>query len=92
MLLMGGQACVFYGAAEFSRDLDLLVLADPQNLDRLHLALELLQAVSIAVPPFSARTIVNIGSPCAPNWKSFVLNEKARRLSDSGPGFSVLKC
>jgi hypothetical protein len=23
-LLMGGQACVFYGAAEFSRDLDLL--------------------------------------------------------------------
>jgi hypothetical protein len=22
-LLMGGQACVFYGAAEFSRDLDL---------------------------------------------------------------------
>lgn len=28
-LLMGGQACVFYGAAEFSRDVDLLVpLAD----------------------------------------------------------------
>ena len=27
-LLMGGQACVFYGAAEFSRDLDLVVLAD----------------------------------------------------------------
>ena len=24
-LLMGGQACIFYGAAEFSRDLDLLV-------------------------------------------------------------------
>jgi hypothetical protein len=22
---MGGQACVFYGAAEFSRDLDLLL-------------------------------------------------------------------
>jgi hypothetical protein len=25
-LLMGGQACVFYGAAEFSRDLDLVIL------------------------------------------------------------------
>ena len=27
-LLMGGQACVFYGAAEFSRDTDLAVVAD----------------------------------------------------------------
>jgi hypothetical protein len=27
-LLMGGQACVFYGAAEFSRDIDLALLAD----------------------------------------------------------------
>ena len=34
-LLMGGQACVFYGAAEFSRDTDFLILADPTNLDRL---------------------------------------------------------
>jgi hypothetical protein len=34
-LLMGGQACVFYGAAEFSRDTDLLVLADAANLARL---------------------------------------------------------
>ncbi len=25
---MGGQACVFYGAAEFSRDTDLAILAD----------------------------------------------------------------
>jgi PHD/YefM family antitoxin component YafN of YafNO toxin-antitoxin module len=32
---MGGQACVFYGAAEFSRDLDLLLLLAPDNLDRL---------------------------------------------------------
>ncbi|MCY2988105.1 MAG: hypothetical protein NTY19_09620, partial [Planctomycetota bacterium] len=28
-LLMGGQACVIYGAAEFSRDTDLVVLAEP---------------------------------------------------------------
>jgi len=27
-LLMGGQACVFYGAAEFSRDIDFAVLAE----------------------------------------------------------------
>jgi hypothetical protein len=28
-LLMGGQACVFYGAAEFSREVDFALLADP---------------------------------------------------------------
>lgn len=27
-LLMGGQACVFYGAAEFSRDTDLAIVPD----------------------------------------------------------------
>ncbi|MEX1041942.1 MAG: hypothetical protein WDZ51_14980 [Pirellulaceae bacterium] len=26
-LLMGGQACVFYGAAEFSRDCDIVFVA-----------------------------------------------------------------
>ncbi len=31
-LLTGGQACVIYGGAEFSRDTDLAVLADPDNL------------------------------------------------------------
>ena len=51
-LLMGGQACVFYGAVEFSRDADLLILADPGNLERLAQALTDLQAVCIAVPPF----------------------------------------
>ncbi len=30
-LLMGGQACVLCGAAEFSRNLDLCVLAEPEN-------------------------------------------------------------
>ena len=49
-LLMGGQACVLYGAAEFSRDLALL--PDPHNLDRLRTALGDLQAEVIAVPPF----------------------------------------
>lgn len=51
-LLMGGQACVWYGAAEFSRDVDLAILQEPDNLDRLRNALEDLQARRVAVPPF----------------------------------------
>lgn len=35
-LLMGGQACVFYGAAEFSRDTDLAILASSENLTKLN--------------------------------------------------------
>jgi len=52
-LLMGGQACVFYGAAEFSRDTDLLILADPANLERLEAALQDLLAERIAIPPLA---------------------------------------
>jgi hypothetical protein len=47
---MGGQACIFYGAAEFSRDLDLLTLADAINLANLARALDALDAEVIAVP------------------------------------------
>ncbi len=50
---MGGQACVLYGAAEFSRDLDLALLPEPDNLDRLEAALAELDVEVIAVPPFS---------------------------------------
>jgi hypothetical protein len=52
---MGGQACVFYGAAEFSRDTDLAILADAANLARLRRALADLQAEVIAVPPFEMK-------------------------------------
>ena len=52
---MGGQACIVYGAAEFSRHADLAVLADPANLRRLRDALDELQAETIAVPPFDAK-------------------------------------
>jgi hypothetical protein len=52
---MGGQACVLYGAAEFSRDTDLAILASPANLKRLSAALDDLRAQVIAVPPFEAR-------------------------------------
>ena len=54
-LLMGGQACVFYGAAEFSRDTDIVILAEAENLQRLSQALNELKAKCIAVPPFSIK-------------------------------------
>ena len=54
-LLMGGQACVLYGAAQFSRDADINILATTGNLDRFRAALQELQAEVIAVPPFDAR-------------------------------------
>jgi hypothetical protein len=49
---MGGQACVFYGAAQFSKDVDLAVLASEENFSRLRAALADLNAKRIAVPPF----------------------------------------
>lgn len=50
---MGGQACILYGAAEFSRDIDFAILANEKNLIQLKAALDELQAEVIAVPPFS---------------------------------------
>lgn len=41
---MGGQACVFYGGAEFSRDVDLLVGSDAESIDLVGKAFELLYA------------------------------------------------
>lgn len=48
---MGGQACVFYGAAEFSRDCDIVVVSEQSNFNRLTSALKELDADCIAVPP-----------------------------------------
>jgi hypothetical protein len=52
---MGGQACVLYGAAEFSRDIDLAIVAGSANLSRLRGALAELKADVIAVPPFELK-------------------------------------
>ena len=52
-LLMGGQACVLYGAAEFSRDVDFSILPDAANMKRLKRAMRELKARCIAVPPFA---------------------------------------
>ena len=51
-LLMGGQACVLYGAAEFSRDCDIAILCERQHLALLQTALDEIDARTIAVPPF----------------------------------------
>ena len=47
---MGGQACILYGAAEFSRDADFAVLSSADNLARLRAALDDLNGEVIAVP------------------------------------------
>ncbi len=57
-LLMGGQACVYYGAAEFSRDTDVVVLTTAENLARLQAALSELKAECIAVPPFDVEYLL----------------------------------
>jgi hypothetical protein len=44
---------VFYGAAQFSKDVDFLILADEENFAGLLAALAELEAVRIAVPRFS---------------------------------------
>ena len=49
---MGGQACVFYGAAQVSKDVDLTLVAEPSNIEPLRCALRELAAERIAVPPF----------------------------------------
>lgn len=51
-LLMGGQACILYGAAEFSRDTDIALHASAENLELLRQALRTLQARRIALPLF----------------------------------------
>ena len=56
-LLMGGQACVFYGAAQFSKDIDFLILAEDENFEGLHAALGELKATRIAVPRFDPRVL-----------------------------------
>ncbi len=59
-LLMGGQACVVYGASEFTRVVEVAVLANAANLESLSAAMRDLRAEVIAVPPFDA-TMLDAG-------------------------------
>lgn len=62
-LLIGGQACILYGAAEFSRDIDLTVMISSKNLESLRLALDDLGAERIFVPDLS-EDILSRGHAC----------------------------
>ena len=87
---MGGQACVLYGAAEFSRDTDLVIHAESENLTRLQRSLDELQATCIAVPPFQ-RKYLDMGlavhfrcaHPDAENTRIDIMS-KLRGVSDFG--------
>ncbi|OIN98813.1 hypothetical protein AUJ66_00195 [Candidatus Desantisbacteria bacterium CG1_02_38_46] len=50
-LLIGGQACIIYGAAEFSRDSDFVIFCNSENLAKLKKALRFLKARNIYLPP-----------------------------------------
>jgi len=54
-LLIGGQACIVYGAVEFSRDTDFVVLVNASNMKRLRAALAELQAEPVFFPPLTAQ-------------------------------------
>lgn len=54
-MLIGGQACIVYGAAEFSRDSDFIILCTPENLKLLKKALNSLKAELIYVPPLETK-------------------------------------
>lgn len=62
-LLMGGQACILYGAAEFSRDVDLAVLASESNLAHVRNALAALRADPVFVPAMNQEVLLR-GHAC----------------------------
>ena len=57
-LLIGGQACIVYGAAEFSRDIDLAVMVSPENLESIRAALSALDAEQVYVPALSEEVLL----------------------------------
>ena len=81
-LLMGGQACILYGAAEFTRDVDFAVAVDPRNLERLRAALDELEAEPIFFPLLST-AVLRRGHAClrtVPIWRRVVLYGSAMSL------------
>lgn len=62
-LLIGGQACILYGAAEFSRDIDLAIMLSSDNLENLKSALKELEAERIFYPDLSKDVLLK-GHAC----------------------------
>lgn len=68
-LLIGGQACIIYGASEFSRDSDFIILVNEENLKNLRKALRALKAEQIYVPSLEA-VFLEAGHACHFRCKS----------------------
>jgi hypothetical protein len=60
---MGGQACILYGAAEFSRDVDFAVLASEKNLQSLRAALAEMRAQPVFFPSLTREVLLR-GHAC----------------------------
>lgn len=89
---MGGQACVFYGAAQFSKDIDLVLFADEGNFSKLRTALKDLQAVRIAIPRFSGGVLARghaVHFRCQASGVQGVRVDVMTMLRDV-PGFPIL--
>ncbi len=89
---MGGQACVFYGAAQFSKDIDLLLPADAANYRRLEQALQTLVARRTGVPPFDPAVLARghaVHFRCAAKGVEDLRLDIMTRLRDL-PDFSTL--
>jgi len=89
---MGGQACVFYGAAQVSKDIDLVLLADSGNFQRLQSALQSLRATRIAVPSFDPAALARghaVHFRCAAEGVEDLRIDVMTRLRDL-PDFSIL--
>ncbi len=54
---MGGQACILYGGAEFSRDIDIAIELSAANLQKLRTALKALGAQKIFYPGLSEKEL-----------------------------------
>ena len=89
---MGGQACVFYGAAQVSKDVDVVLLAEAGNFSRLERALGALAARRIAVPRFDPVLLERghaVHFRCAAPGVEELRIDLMTRLRDL-PGFEVM--
>lgn len=89
---MGGQACVFYGAAQVSKDIDLVLLAEQGNFHKLEKALHALNARRIAVPAFKPELLARghaVHFRCAAEAVADLRIEVMTRLRDV-PEFEIL--
>jgi hypothetical protein len=80
-LLIGGQACILYGAAEFSRDIDFAVMVSPENLNDLQKILEELDAERIFYPALSEEVLLK-GHAC--HFRCNGVNVKGLRIDVIG--------